>query len=148
MVTLDIEVLKKELKDDSEIRNDQLEEESRKTPALHAKWVAFLADERRTFSQLNKQLKRLEHQRSLYYMGKQSPAYIRDNGGPFQYKILKSEVATWIGQDAQVQDLQIAIEESEARTELILEAVKSINSRGWTIKNIITWLQFSSGMGG
>jgi len=124
----EIEFLKAELKVDSELRNDMLDEESRKTPALHAKWISFLADERKTLSLLGKQLKRLEHQRTLYFLGKQSPEYIKSNGGAFQYKLLKSDVPMWINQDSQVQELQIAIEESEARIEFILEAVKSINS--------------------
>lgn len=144
----EIDFLKSELKADAEIRNDMLDEESRKTPSLHAKWIGFLADERKQLSLLNKQFKKLEHQRTLYFLGKQSPEYIKNNGGAFQYKLLKSDVPMWINQDSQIQDLQIAIEESEARIEFILEAVKSINSRGWTIKNIITWLQFSSGIGG
>lgn len=146
---IDLENVLNEWKEDSKIPEHQLDETSRHTPNLHAKYLQYLS-----FTKL--QLKRIENQqKSLlldkwkYYNGKMSQEEIESQGwkpDPFDgLKILKGEMEYYYGSDPEIQKSEEKIEYYKTLISTLAEIVDSLKWRHQTVKNIIEWRKFQSG---
>ena len=134
---------------DSVIPQHQLDEVSRTTPNLHAKYLAQLA-----LAKL--QLKREENkQKSLlklkweYYNGKMDPATLNSVGwvpDPFNgLKILKGDMDYYYDADPEIQSSEEKIEYYKVMISTLTDIVTNINWRHQTISNIIRWRAFEAG---
>lgn len=146
---IDLENVLSEWNEDSKIPEHQLDETSRHTPNLHAKYLQYL-------SLAKLQLKRVENnQKSLlldkwkYYNGKMSQEEIMSKGwqpDPFDgLKILKGEMEYYYGSDPEIQKSEEKVEYYKTLISTLTEIVDSLKWRHQTIKNIIEWRKFQAG---
>ena len=91
---------------DSKIDQDELAEESLKTPQLHSKYLKLYYSERLKLKQYDfkyRELLKLKHE---YYNGLISEEDLRENGWePNQLKIMKSDIQMYIDADSDVIEL-------------------------------------------
>lgn len=146
---LDLESILKEWDEDSKIPQHQLDEVSRHTPNLHAKYLQYL-------SLTKLQLKRVEHaqqsllkQKWLYYNGKMSGEQIKELGWEFDpfdgLKVLKGEMEYYYNADKDIQASEEKIAYFKTLISTLTEIVDSLKWRHQTIGNMIKWRQFESG---
>ena len=65
---------------------------------------------------------------------------------PFDLKVLKTDLSIYIESDEDIIKIEHKISYLETVVKYLDGVLKSINSRGWDIKNAISWRQFESGM--
>jgi c-di-GMP-related signal transduction protein len=146
---LDLESILSEWKEDSQIPQHQLDEVSRHTPSLHAKYLQYL-------SLTKLQLKRAEHsQKSLllqkwkYYNGKMDEEELRATGwdlDPFDgLKVLKGDMDLYYDADPEIQKSEEKIQYYNTIIDTLKEIVQSLNWRHQTIGNMIRYRAFESG---
>ena len=79
-----------------------------------------------------------------YYGGKaDAKIYVTK---PFDLKVLKNDLHIYIESDKEIIDAENKIIYLETTTKYIDYVLKSIQSRGWDIKNAIEWKKFEAGM--
>ena len=146
---LDLESILSEWKEDSSIPQHQLDEVSRNTPNLHAKYLQYL-------SLTKLQLKRAEHsQKSLllqkwkYYNGKMDEEELRATGwdlDPFDgLKVLKGDMDLYYDADPEIQKSEEKIQYYNTIIDTLKEIVQSLNWRHQTIGNMIRYRAFEAG---
>lgn len=146
---IELEHILKEWDADSVIPQHQLDETSRRTPNLHAKYLQYLS-----LSKL--QLKRAEHAQKvllkdkwLYYNGKMDQERLQElgwNPDPFDgLKILKGEMDYYYNSDPEIQRSEERIAYIKTTIDTLVEIVDSLKWRHQTIGNIIKWRQFEAG---
>jgi c-di-GMP-related signal transduction protein len=146
---LDLESILSEWKEDSQIPQHQLDEVSRHTPSLHAKYLQYL-------SLTKLQLKRAEHsQKSLllqkwkYYNGKMDEEELRSTGwdlDPFDgLKVLKGDMDLYYDADPEIQKSEEKIQYYNTIIDTLKEIVQSLNWRHQTIGNMIRYRAFEAG---
>ena len=65
---------------------------------------------------------------------------------PFDLKVLKTDLAMYINSDDDIIELGAKINYLETTLKYIDGVIKSIDNRGWDIKNAIEWKKFEAGM--
>jgi c-di-GMP-related signal transduction protein len=146
---LDLESILSEWKEDSQIPQHQLDEVSRHTPSLHAKYLQYL-------SLTKLQLKRAEHsQKSLllqkwkYYNGKMDEEELRATGwdlDPFDgLKVLKGDMDLYYDADPEIQKSEEKIQYYNTIIDTLKEIIQSLNWRHQTIGNMIRYRAFEAG---
>ena len=65
---------------------------------------------------------------------------------PFDLKVLKTDLSIYIESDEDIIKIEHKISYLETVVKYLDGVLKSIASRGWDIKNAISWRQFESGM--
>ena len=147
---LDLETIMKEWASDCEISPHQLDEVSRQTPNLHAKYLQQL-------SLAKLQLKRVEHSQKtllkdkwLYYNGKMDEEALKKKGwepDPFNgLRILKGEMDYYYDSDPEIIASEEKIEYFKVIVQTLTEIVDTLKWRHQTIGNMIRWRQFESGI--
>ena len=65
---------------------------------------------------------------------------------PFDLKVLKNDLAMYISSDEEIIQLMDKIGYLEIVIKYLEGIIKSIDNRGWDIKNAIEWKKFEAGM--
>ena len=87
---------------------------------------------------------RLYRQKWEYYGGKaDAKIYVTK---PFDLKILKGDLHIYISSDEEIIEISNKISYLETTFEFIEGVLKSIERRGWDIKNAQDWKRFEAGM--
>ena len=140
---MDLETIQSMWAKDSVIDDVLLDEASLKIPQLHAKYLALYNE----FSLLNKkanhELKSLTHKKTLYYSGKAAPEEYNE---PFPYKVMKSDVLSWVAVDEQIQKVEMKLCYYDTVLNAVTEIIKQIHQMSYTISNIIKWRTFTGGV--
>lgn len=133
---------------DSEIRM-QLDESSRETPMLHAKYLEFLSTTKLQLKRAEFTQKVLLKEKWLYYNGKMSQEDVVAKGwdpDPFDgLKILKGEMEYYYDADPEIQKSEEKIQYFKTVIDTLEQIISNLNWRHQTIGNIIKWKQFESG---
>lgn len=133
---------------DSEIKM-QLDESSRETPKLHAKYLELLSTTKLQLKRAEFQQKVLLKEKWLYYNGKMSQEDVVDKGwdpDPFDgLKILKGEMDYYYDSDPEIQKSEEKIQYYKTVIDTLEQIISNLNWRHQTIGNIIKWKQFESG---
>ena len=136
-------------KEDSVIERNNLDETSRTTPALHAKYLELLAQAKLAKKRAEFQQKTLLKQKWLYYNGKMTQEEIEQNGwvpDPFDgLKVLKGEMEHYYDSDPEIQKSEEKIVYWKTIIETLTDIIDNIKWRHQTIGNMIRWRQFESG---
>lgn len=131
---------------DSKIDQDELAEESLKTPQLHSKYLKLYYSERLKLKQYDfkhRELIKLKHE---YYNGLISEEDLRENGWePNQLKIMKSDIQMYIDADSDVIELLQRKAIQQEKVDMIESILRTINNRGFQVKNAIDWIRFTNG---
>ena len=79
-----------------------------------------------------------------YYGGKSdAKVYVAK---PFDLKVLKTDLQMYINSDDEILELQGKISYYESIIKYIDGIIKSIDNRGWDIRNATEWKKFEAGM--
>jgi c-di-GMP-related signal transduction protein len=134
---------------DCEINQIRLDESSRVTPTLHAKYLEILSQTKLMLKRAEFAQKSLLKDKWLYYNGKMSQEELEEKGwepDPFNgLKILKGEMEHYYNSDPEIQKSEEKIEYYKTVIETLSEIINNLNWRHQTIGNIIKWKQFESG---
>ena len=134
---------------DSVIGQSSLDESSRQTPILHAKYLELLSLAKLRLKKAEQDQKILLKDKWLYYNGKMDQDQIEDKGwkpDPFDgLKILKGEMDYYYDADPEIQQSVEKIEYLKTIIDTLNEIMNNINWRHQTISNMIMWRIFESG---
>lgn len=113
---------------------------------LHAKYLRMLSEERLLLKKLRAEYKQLQKIKYEYFSGTISEEDLRNNGWtPNALKILRTDVPMYIEADDDVVKLSLKIGAQEEKVDALDSIIKTINNRGFQIKNYIDWVKFTNG---
>ena len=140
-----LEELQNEARQDlAVIDQERLDQESLKNQTIKAKWL----ENRTRYDQLLI-MRKSDHQRLWrekweYYGGKADAKVYAAK--PFDIKVLKTDLQMYIQSDDDILELQSKISYYESIVKYIDGVIKSIDNRGWDIRNAQDWKKFEAGM--
>jgi hypothetical protein len=134
---------------DSVISNAQLDETSRNTPTLHAKYLQIWSTAKLELRRAEFEQKKLLKDKWLYYNGKMDQKSIEEKGwvpDPFDgLKVLKGEMDYYYDSDPEIQKSEERIQYWKTVVDTLSEIIDNLKWRHQTIANMIKWKQFESG---
>jgi hypothetical protein len=146
---MNLETVLEMWKTDSAIEQFNLDETSRNTPALHAKYLELLSIAKLQLKKAELAQKSLLKKKWLYYNGKLTQDQIEDLGWEFDpfngLKVLKGEMDYYYDADTDIQKTVELITLRKTNVEALTEIVTNLNWRHQTIGNMIRWRQFEAG---
>jgi len=143
---MNIEQILDEWQQDATMDPTDIGKESIKTAKLHHKYLQMLIEERLVMKKVKSKHRRLYKEKWEYYLGLMSQEQLQERGWePMMLKGLKQDVDTYIEADEQMADLQLKLEYHEEKIEALESIIKTINNRGFQIKNFIDWERFKTG---
>lgn len=126
-----------------------LDESSRQTPILHAKYLSMLTQAKLQLKRSEMQQKSLLKDKWLYYNGKMVKEDIEERGWQFDpfngLKVLKGEMDYYYDADVDIQKSEEKVQYWKTITETLTEIVDNIKWRHQTIGNMIRWRMFEAG---
>jgi len=135
--------------EDSRIDKNHLDESSRQTPTLHAKYLGLYADAKLKLKHHEFKQKILLKDKWLYYNGKMDQEQLEEKGwqpDPFNgLKILKGELEYYYDSDPEIQRSEEVIQYYKTLIDTLSEIIDNLKWRHQTIGNIIRWKQFEAG---
>ena len=142
---MDLDQLKEEASNDLIIKNEeQLGSESLKNQKIKIKYLDHRSRFQLLLQRANGNYQRMYRQKWEYYGGKaDAKIYVAK---PFDLKVLKNDLAMYISSDEEIIELMDKIGYLEIVIKYIDGVIKSIDNRGWDIKNAIEWKKFEAGM--
>ena len=134
-------------KKDCKIDETELSLESLNVPSLHAKYLKIYSKEKLKLRSLNLKKKDLKVRLSDYYKGDlNNPEDLKEIGRePWPKKVLKQDLYDYVEGDVDMIALNTKIVYQEEFVDVLTEIIKSINGRGYVIKNSIDFLKFTMG---
>jgi hypothetical protein len=146
---LNLETILDMWKEDSQISNTSLDEVSRVTPMMHAKYLELRSTAKLQLKRFEMQQKILLKDKWLYYNGKMDAEQIAAHGWEFDpfngLKVLKGEMEHYYDSDLDIQKSEEKIVYWKTIVETLEEIVTSLNWRHQTIGNMIRWRMFEAG---
>lgn len=134
---------------DSQISRNDLDEVSRQTPKLHAKYLTLLSQTKLRLKKMEMDQKTLLKQKWLYYNGKMSEEELRATGWAFDplngLKVMKGDMDYYYDSDKEIQESELKIQYLKTMVETLNEIVNNLNWRHQTIGNMIRWKVFEAG---
>ena len=114
---------------------------------LHYKYYKLFALERLKLRRLDSEYKVLYKDKWDYFQGIMSEEDLDDRGWePNPLKILKSELSLYIDSDKQVIEHNMKTAYQKEKIDFLESVIKTINIRGFHIKNAIDWEKFKVGI--
>ena len=139
-----LDELKLQVKKDLEVDDETLDKESYKNQELYAKYLDHKTNFELLLYKAKGDYKILFKDKWEYYGGKaDAKIYVTK---PFDLKVLKTDLNIYIESDEDIIKLEHKIAYLETTIKYIDGVLRSIQSRGWDIKNAISWQQFEAGM--
>jgi hypothetical protein len=142
---MNLEELQHEAREDlAIIDQERLDQESFKNQNIKPKWLEY----RTRYDQLLI-MRRADHQKLWrekweYYGGKADAKVYAAK--PFDIKVLKTDLQMYIQSDDDILELQSKISYYESIVKYIDGVIRSIDNRGWDIRNAQDWKKFEAGM--
>tara|TARA_R100000008_G_scaffold84843_1_gene73271 strand:- start:2798 stop:3232 length:435 start_codon:yes stop_codon:yes gene_type:complete len=132
---------------DSEIDRSELGEASTTIPKLHYKYYKLYSQERLTLRKLEAEYKVLFKDKWEYYQGNMSEEDLKEREWePFPLKVLKTDIDKYIDSDTDIVKHNYKIEYQKEKIDFLESVIRSINNRGFQIKNAIDWEKFKVGI--
>jgi len=130
---------------DSKIDRTDLDSESLKIPSLHAKYYKLYLREKvqlKAEEQVYKQFHKIKHE---YYTGKLSKSELEEyQWEPFQF-VLKNDLQVYMEADKEISDKILKLSVQQEKVRFLEEIIKTLNTRGFLIKNAVDFIRFTSG---
>ena len=142
---MNLEQLKEQASKDLIIENEEhLDSESLKNQKIKSKYLDHKTRYQLLLQKASGDYQRMYREKWEYYGGKADvKVYVAK---PFDLKVLKNDLAMYISSDEEVIELMDKIGYLEIVIKYIDGVIKSIDNRGWDIKNAIEWKKFEAGM--
>jgi|TARA_B110000211_G_scaffold218649_1_gene263673 hypothetical protein len=139
-----LDELKAQVLLDLSVDNEHLDTESLKNQEIKAKYLDYKTRYELLLFKAKGDYKRLYREKWEYYGGKaDAKIYISK---PFDLKVLKTDLSVYITSDDEVIDAENKIGYLETVVDYIKGVIKSVDNRGWDIKNSIEWKKFEAGV--
>jgi len=139
-----LDELKAQVLLDLSVDNEHLDTESLKNQEIKAKYLDYKSRYELLLFKAKGDYKRLYREKWEYYGGKaDAKIYISK---PFDLKVLKTDLSVYITSDDEVIDAENKIGYLETVVDYIKGVIKSVDNRGWDIKNSIEWKKFEAGV--
>jgi hypothetical protein len=132
---------------DSKIDQTELGQASLSIPQLHSKYMKFFTQERLLLKKMEMDHKELHRLKWEYYTGSLDYDTMQEKGWtPNPLKILRSDVGMYLDSDSDVIKSNLKMAYVKEKIDLLESIVKTLNGRGFLIKNYIDWHKFTNGM--
>lgn len=146
---IDLKTILDMWQEDCVIDNNKLDNTSRDTPKLHAKYLQLLAEARLMKKKAEFTQKKLLKEKWLYYNGKMDEDQLKEKGwdpDPFDgLRILKGEMDYYYDADPEIQQSEEKIEYWKTVIDTLTNIIDNLKWRHQTISNMIRWRQFEQG---
>jgi hypothetical protein len=140
-----LEELKQESYKDLPINKvENIDQESFFNQEIKAKWLDYKSRFELLLARSKGDYQVMYREKWEYYGGKADAKVYAAK--PFDLKVLKTDLQMYIASDNDIIDLSNKIAYLETTIKFIDGVIKSIDNRGWDIKNAISWKQFEAGM--
>ena len=140
-----LEELQNEAREDLTILDqERLDQESYKNQNIKPKWLEYRTkyDQLLIMAKANHQ--KMYREKWEYYGGKaDAKVYVAK---PFDLKVLKTDLQMYINSDEEILNLQGKMSYYESIIKYVDGVIKSIDNRGWDIRNATEWKKFEAGM--
>jgi hypothetical protein len=124
--------------------NERLEQESFKNQIIKPKYLEYKSRFELLLYRAKGDYQKLYRDKWEYYGGKADAKVYAAK--PFDLKVLKNDLHMYINADDDIIGLSYKISRLETIIKYIEGVIKSIDNRGWDIKNAIEWKKFEAGM--
>lgn len=138
------ETILEEIENDSIINESKLDAESLKIPALYAKWYRILVTEFRILSTAEAELDSLNKHKTEYYLGRCPDEVYKEK--PLNLRIIKSDLDVYLSADPEIVELKQKIKIQRMKVDTVENFIKTLNNRGFNIKNAIDFRRFQAGL--
>ena len=143
---INIDEIVESWREDSKIDDLNLDKENVRIPSLHSKYVGMMVDENKSLRTLIRDRAILRRLLRSYYLGKADTDDLEKLGrDQFYEKILKNELNEYIDTDELMIRIYARISTQEEKIDVLKEIIRSINSRGYQLKNAIDWHRLTMG---
>ena len=132
---------------DAAINVDDLANEAAKICQLHSKYYNIFIDARRQLKKLESKHKLIRRLKREYYLGQLSPEQIKKlEWEPFDLKLLKQEVETYLDSDEHLIGSFLQISDQQILCDFLESIIRTINNRGFHIKNSVDFIRWTNGV--
>lgn len=135
--------------EDAQLPRSDLDEASRATPSLHAKYLATLSHTKLRLKKAEMDQKSLLKQKWLWFNGKMDEEQVKELGWDFDplngLKIMKGDMDYFYDSDKEIQESELRIQYLKTMIDSLKEIVDTLRWRHQTISNIIKWKVFEAG---
>ena len=116
-----------------------------KIPNLHSKYYKIYLREKVQLKSEEQEYKQYYKIKYEYYTGKMSQEDLRENGWePFQF-LLKNDLQVYIDSDTDISERLLKLQVQREKVDLLESIIKTLNTRGFLIKNAVDFIKFTSG---
>jgi len=141
---MNLDELKLQVQNDLRINDEHLDTESLKNQEIKAKYLDHKSRYELLLFKAKGDYKRLYREKWEYYGGKSDAKIYATK--PFDLKVLKTDLSIYISADEEIIDAENKIGYLETVVDYIKGVIKSVDNRGWDIKNAIEWKKFEAGL--
>ena len=139
-----LDELKEEVNNALKVNDERLDVEALKNQELYANYLDHKSRFELLLHKAKGDYKKMYREKWEYYGGKaDAKVYVTK---PFDLKVLKSDLSIYIESDEEIIQCEHKVAYLETVVKYIDGVLKSINSRGWDIKNAIDWKKFEAGI--
>ena len=141
---MNLEELKLQVQNDLRVNDEHLDTESLKNQEIKAKYLEHKSRFELLLFKAKGDYKRLYREKWEYYGGKADAKIYATK--PFDLKVLKTDLSVYISADEEIINAENKIGYLETVVDYIKGVIKSVDNRGWDIKNAIEWKKFEAGV--
>ena len=139
-----LDELKLQVQRDLKVDDEHLDTESLKNQEIKATYLDHKTRYELLLYRAKGDYKRLYREKWEYYGGKADAKIYASK--PFDLKVLKTDLAVYITSDEEIINAENKIGYLETVVDYIKGVIKSVDNRGWDIKNAIEWKKFEAGV--
>ena len=141
---MNLDELKLQVQRDLKVDDEHLDTESLKNQEIKATYLDHKSRYELLLYRAKGDYKRLYREKWEYYGGKADAKIYATK--PFDLKVLKTDLGVYISADEEIIDAENKIGYLETVVDYIKGVIKSVDNRGWDIKNAIEWKKFEAGV--
>ena len=141
---MNLDELKLQVQRDLKVDDEHLDTESLKNQEIKATYLDHKSRYELLLYRAKGDYKRLYREKWEYYGGKADAKIYASK--PFDLKVLKTDLSVYITSDEEVINAENKIVYLETIVDYIKGVIKSVDNRGWDIKNAIEWKKFEAGV--
>ena len=139
-----LDELKLQVQKDLKVDDEHLDTESLKNQEIKAKYLDHKSRYELLLFKAKGDYKRMYRDKWEYYGGKADAKIYATK--PFDLKVLKTDLAVYITSDEEIINAENKVGYLETVVDYIKGVIKSVDNRGWDIKNAIEWKKFEAGV--
>ena len=139
-----LDELKLQVQKDLKVDDEHLDTESLKNQEIKAKYLDHKSRYELLLFKAKGDYKRIYREKWEYYGGKADAKIYATK--PFDLKVLKTDLAVYITSDEEIINAENKVGYLETVVDYIKGVIKSVDNRGWDIKNAIEWKKFEAGV--